>query len=104
MIQELYNYYKGIPEVKILAIAREEGVSDIEKYWEENNLTMPFSPQKTKEIYNLFAPSVIPRIYISNTAGIITATFDDSDMPTLDTLVMEINKYYMSQAQKETLE
>lgn len=101
VIQELYDYYKGVTEVKIVAIAREEVAPEIEKYWEENGLTMPFSPQKTREIYSLFAPSIIPRIYISNTSGVITATFDDSDMPTFDALVMEINKYYLSHAQNK---
>ena len=90
VVQQLYDRYEAEEDVKIVLIAREESYSEIEKYWKENNLDMPFSPQESKEIYNLFAPSVIPRIYIANREGIVKATFDDSDMPSLVELVSEI--------------
>lgn len=91
VIQELWEKFKDDQRVEIVLIAREESSHEIEKYWEENNLTMPYSPQENKEIYNLFAPSVIPRIYIADRSGVITANFDDSEMPSLETLVKEIN-------------
>lgn len=92
VIQELWESYKEDSKVKIIVIAREESAEGIATYWEENGLSMPYSPQDTKEIYNLFAPSVIPRIYIANPSGIITATFDDVEMPTVEVLKSEIKK------------
>lgn len=91
VIQKLWEQYKNDPIVKIIPIAREESQDKIQKYWEANNLTLPFSPQENRAIYNLFAPSVIPRIYIANKKGIIIATYDDSDLPSLSSLISNIN-------------
>ena len=92
VIQQLWEEYKLDPSVKIAMIAREESEEEIEKYWSENGLSMSYSPQENRVVYNLFAPSVIPRIYISNPSGVITAIFDDSDMPDKTRLVSEIRK------------
>ena len=86
VIQKLWEEYEQNLTVKIVAIAREENEAEIKQYWNENNFTLPFSPQDTKEVYSLFAPSVIPRIYITNPEGIITFTFDDSHLPSLSSL------------------
>lgn len=92
VIQQLWETYKENPEVKIAVIAREEKEEEIQKYWDENGFTMPFSPQENKDVYHLFAPSIIPRIYISTKSGIVTSTYDDSDMPTFHTLVSAIER------------
>lgn len=86
VIQQLWEEYKDDGGVVIAPIAREESRESIESYWRESNLSMPYSPQDTKDVYLLFAPSVIPRIYISNPEGMITFTSDDSDMPGLSQL------------------
>lgn len=86
VIQQLWERYEETPDVEVVAISREESETDISTYWEENGLTMPFSPQETREVYSLFASNVIPRIYIANREGIIIATYDDSNMPTLQDL------------------
>lgn len=90
VIQKLWEKYRDDKDVEIVPISREESKKEIEKYWIENGFTMPFSPQDNREVYNLFAPSIIPRIYIADTNGIITAAFDDSDMPSLDYLISSI--------------
>ena len=92
VVQELWERYREDSQVKIVAIAREESAEEIDNYWKENGLTMPYSPQSNREIYNLFAPSIIPRIYIANPSGVIVANFDDSELPSLDILISEINK------------
>ena len=90
VIQQLWDEYKDNERVVIAVIAREESEEEIAAYWQENNLTMPYSPQENKDVYLLFAPSVIPRIFISNSENIITFTSDDSDMPSLSRLKEEI--------------
>ena len=79
-MQEVYNAYhpKG---VKFAIISREESSATISAFWEEKGLTMPWSAQTDREIYSLFANSIIPRIYISK-EGRITALFTDSPTPT----------------------
>lgn len=91
VIQNLWDEYKGNSQVKIVPIAREESKKEILEYWEANNLTLPFSPQDNRDIYNLFAPSIIPRIYIANPQGVITAAYDDSNMPSLSSLISDIS-------------
>lgn len=87
VIQQLWDIYKDNEFVKIVLISREEGEGKILEYWKENNLTMPFSAQENRDVYSLFAQSVIPRIYIADTAGIIKYSFGDTDLPTLQILL-----------------
>ena len=91
VIQELWQLYKDDNDVIILPISREEGEEEINKYWMDNNLTMPFSPQENREIYSLFAKSIIPRIYISNPEGIVVFMSGDEELPSLDLLTDTMN-------------
>ena len=86
IVQQLWDKYKNNPDVVIALIAREETAEHIAAYWEANGFTMPYSPQEDREVYSLFAPSVIPRIYITDTKGIITFSSGDTDMPDLKEL------------------
>lgn len=87
IVQQLWLNYKDDSEVVIMAISREESAKEISEYWEEHNLTIPWSAQENRDIYSLFAPSVIPRIFIADRNGIVTFSSGDSDMPTLQTLI-----------------
>lgn len=75
------------PELRIVCIAREESADNIESYWRENGLTLPYSPQPDRKIYNLFATETVPRIYIADSHCTVTAAFGDTDMPTLEQLL-----------------
>lgn len=57
-----------------VCISREEGKESIEKFWKEKNLSLPYSAQTDRSIYNLFAISGIPRLYLVNEEGIIEQT------------------------------
>ena len=91
VVQRLYDTFQDSPKVEVLPISREEGQEEILRYWEANNLSMPFSAQENRDVYSLFAPSVIPRIYIADTQGVIKVCYDDSDMPALETLIFVIS-------------
>lgn len=52
-----------------VCIAREENESAIRGYWESEGLTLPFSPQPDRRIYNLFATIGIPRIFVTGADG-----------------------------------
>lgn len=49
--------------VEYICISREEDAASVESYWAANGLTMPYSAQPDRAVYNLFASSGIPRIY-----------------------------------------
>ena len=85
VIQEIYDVY--IPKgVKFALISREQTAEEISVYWRENSLNMPFSAQSDKAVYNLFATSRIPRVYISDKDGIIRYIFTDDPIPDYDSL------------------
>lgn len=46
-----------------VCISREEDAESVGKYWREHGLTLPWSAQTDRHIYNLFAVIGIPRIY-----------------------------------------
>jgi peroxiredoxin len=74
-IQKLYDEYisKG---VRFLLVSREDGESAVSSYWSSNSLTMPYSAQEDRTIYELFARTRVPRVYI-NKDGLIKAVFTD---------------------------
>lgn len=87
-IQKVYDQISSHNlDVKLLCIARAETESSIEKFWKENNLTLPYSPQQNRDIYNLFASAMIPRIYILSPDLIITHVWSDNPIPSADTIM-----------------
>jgi hypothetical protein len=78
--------------IPIVLIARECTEEDIEPFWKFSEFTMPYSPQPNRRVYSLFAPRVIPRIYISDAQGIIRYMHVDIAMPTAETIVNEIKE------------
>lgn len=86
VIQSLYEIYKDDEDVAILAISRSQSVSSVQEYWNENNLTIPFSAQDDDKVYLKFASALIPRIYIADGVGYITAAYDDNPLPGLSQL------------------
>lgn len=72
--------------VAMVCISREEKSDKIAKYWKENRLTLPYSAQENRTIYNLFARTSIPRIYIADRNLIITRVYTDNPLATLEQL------------------
>lgn len=77
-IQLAYDRVKDNPDYKVVCIAREEGEEEIAAYWRENGLTLPYSPQSGREVYNLFATVSIPRVYLTAPDLVIEAVYDDA--------------------------
>lgn len=86
VMQELYDEFRDNGDVEIVAIAREENKESIAAYWEEHDLTIPYSPQPDRTVYNLFATVGIPRIYISDTSGTVRYVLTDTDEPDIAVL------------------
>ena len=90
VVQEIYDRYveKG---VKFVLISREQAKEEIETFWAENSLTMPYSSQSSREVYSLFAQSRIPRIYISDRNGTIKTIFTDDPLPSIIDIETALN-------------
>ena len=88
-VRQIYDEYasKG---VSFVLVSREESSADIEAYFDEKGLELPYSAQNDRKIYGLFAQTRIPRIYISEKGGIIRYIFTDDPVPSYDQLKSSI--------------
>lgn len=89
VMQAVYDEYSS-KGVVFLLISRSQNQTEIQSYFEQNALNMPFSGQEDRTVYEKFAQSGIPRIYISDINGIIQCRFTDSPIPTYEELCSAI--------------
>jgi thiol-disulfide isomerase/thioredoxin len=87
-VHQVYNGYSD--KVSFALISREQGNTELSKYWQQNSYTIPYSGQPDRTVYNLFATSLIPRIYICKD-GIIRYIYTDTPNPEYDSIVRDIN-------------
>ena len=74
-LPELNDYYlrhKDDAGFQMIAISRGEGEEMVAPFWEEYDLQIPYSAQTDRHIYDLFASSVVPRVYFVSAQGIVT--------------------------------
>ena len=90
VIQELNDKYVS-NGVAFALISREEEDTAVSEYWKDNSFSMPYSAQENREIYNLFAQTKVPRIYICDKGGIIKAIYTDDPVPGFEELDHQIN-------------
>ncbi len=85
VMQRIQDEYcpKGI---EFALISREEGREAIEVYWEKEDLRMPYSAQEDRSVYEKFAKTLIPRVYVNDRDGIIRYIYTDNPVPTYDDL------------------
>ena len=72
LLNQYYLEHQGKDGFQMVAISREEKQESIAAFWQANNLSIPYSPQSDRRIYNRFASSIIPRIYFCDKDGIIS--------------------------------
>lgn len=86
VIQQFYDDFSP-QSVDVVCIARDQNRESVLQYWNENNLTLPVSPQNDDTIYKMFATSGIPRIYLIDSSRIIRYIGTDKPTPTYSDLV-----------------
>lgn len=79
-IQKLYEMFSDAGYVVILAISREQDYRTVSEYWDDNNYTIPFSAQMGRYVYELFALSGIPRVYIADDKLVVRYKFSENDL------------------------
>ena len=93
-VQKIYDEYKD--EMAFVLMSREQEKEEIESFWKERGYTMPYSPQKDRKIYNLFATSRVPRVYICKD-GKIASYYTDDPIPLYEELVSDISSILYDQ-------
>ncbi|MBR4919782.1 MAG: TlpA family protein disulfide reductase [Prevotella sp.] len=74
-LNQYYLKHKNDKGFQMVAISRAEGEDTVAAYWKDNGLQIPYSAQSDRRIYELFASSIIPRIYFVSAKGIVTRVF-----------------------------
>ncbi len=76
---------EGVP-VRYCALARDESAVSVRTYWNKYDLTLPYYASGNRALYHRFARAVVPRVYIINSRGVVTAKLTDNPVPTLEVL------------------
>lgn len=90
-VDSVYRHFQDEKDFILVCISREEEEESISYFWNEKKLVMPYVAQKDRGVYNLFAKTVIPRIYISSPDGVVRYTHDDRLMPSYASFLQEID-------------
>ena len=90
-MQQIYDEYasKGII---FTLVSREESSIDIEDYFNRKGLKLPYSAQSDRRVYEKFAQTRIPRIYMCEKGGIIRYIFTDDPVPSYDQLKISLDE------------
>lgn len=80
VLQRIYNKYQAV--VPVLNVPRSQTKDEVESYWKEAALSMPYYIARDKTLYSKFATQGIPRTYVVDGTGKVYAAFCDS--PTAD--------------------
>jgi peroxiredoxin len=95
VIQQLYDLYRANDSVAIYCISREEAAEEIEAYWQAHGLTLPYSAQESRSVYNLFSGQGIPRVYVSDKSLQVYSTYSDNPIAGLDELTEDVEALRM---------
>ena len=77
-LNEYYLKHCDDEGFQMVAISRAEGAESVAAFWKEQGLSIPYSAQTDRSVYQLFASSVIPRVYFCSSDGIVTRIFIES--------------------------
>ena len=89
VIQQVYDWFQSM-DARFVCIARAEGSAQIQSFWQSHLLTLPWSAQEDRSVYSLFAASRIPRVYVVDRTGGVTAIYDDNPCPSCEDLSASI--------------
>lgn len=76
-LPRINTYAIAHPEIRTVCIARSQTEAEIEPFWRKEGLTLPYSPQPDRAVYDLFATSGVPLIYRADPQLRVTAVFSE---------------------------
>lgn len=89
-VDSLYRACSAEEDFRLICIAREERNESIARFWEQHGFSMPYSPQNDRSVFQLFAYTNVPRIYISSPDGVVRHLHDDRNMPSFVQLMEQV--------------
>ena len=91
VLQRIYDKYGS--RVPVLNVPRSQTTDEARTYWQQAGLSMPIYTPDDQRLYYKFASKGIPRTYIVDDRGVVSAAFSDSpvaDFDTLDALLQQL--------------
>lgn len=85
------EFLQGGEAVRFLCISRAETAPTIADFWQQENLSLPYSAQETADVYRLFAERIIPRVYVADKHGHIRYSYAES----VDSISLKENIRYL---------
>ena len=78
-VQQMYSRFGN--DVSFALISREQGDEEIAPYWESEGYSIPYSAQTDRSVYNLFATTRVPRVYVCLN-GVVEFMYHDDPIAT----------------------
>ena len=66
-VEAVWKALQLTPNFKMAVISRDDRGENAKQYWEDHHFSMPFYGDPDRKIFELFANSYVPRIYLVNT-------------------------------------
>ena len=82
-LNDYYLQHRSDEGFQMVAISRAERAESVAAFWKEQGLSIPYSAQTDRSIYELFASSIIPRVYFCSSVGLVTRIYIEK-LPNLD--------------------
>ncbi len=73
VVQRVYDECSSL--ASFVCISRAEDETAVAAYWQAEKLSLPYSAQPDKTVYQKFAWQTIPRIYVADAAGMVRYVF-----------------------------
>lgn len=98
--EKFYQSVKQTSSFNFIAVAREQEAKEVNAYFIQNDLSIPFFPDPNRQVYSLFAQSIIPRLYLIDTSG--TVIWIQAENINWETIYTQINKLLITSSRTLT--
>lgn len=77
-LNDYYLQHRNDRDFSMVAVSREEGAGSVAAFWKSQGLSLPYSAQADRRVFELFATATIPRVYYA-TDGIVRRVFIEKE-------------------------
>ena len=74
-LPHLQKISKRFPDVNIICISRAETEESNKSFWATKQLTLPYSAQPDRQVYDAFGAKGLPKLYLVNKDHVICCTY-----------------------------
>lgn len=90
--KEIFQKFRNRSDFKLICIGREHNAEELEKFAEEEKLSLPIAPDPKREIYGKYAEGYIPRNFVIGKDGKIKWISIGYSEPDFQKLIQTIDK------------